>query len=454
MTETQSGKISKDRIELSKVVELGYGKDKIKLKIPTENFKNLFSPKQPENTRTDIANVLTEALENPKGKRLDKIVENKKVCVLIEDGTRASSQKTIAKVIMPYLKGASFVIFIIATGSHDTDTPENQEIINALKTNASNEGLKNFEIMIHDCFNHEYISLGTTSFGTEVIINKKAYNYDVYFTISDLKTHYFAGYSNPVKNFLPGICAYKTIEQNHSLALKDDSTFLRHPYHVDPNKRTQSVAQDMVEAMNIITKNAETYTLNMITLKDKILWAGAGNFEEITREGILKVDEIAAFKIDEKADYIIVSAGGYPFDGSLYDSQRALELTKNAIKDGGEILFLAECRMGDGIAPNEKAKEFFYNALSKPLDEVLKDIEKDYVLYSHKAFKFAKLLKKVKIWIKSSLSPDIVKKIHLNPINDPQSLIDNWIEQNPEARIYAFDKGSKLAIIYDKYKEN
>ncbi|MHA1269082.1 MAG: lactate racemase domain-containing protein [Candidatus Helarchaeota archaeon] len=432
------------------IVNVGYGKGNLELTIPKNNFKDFFTPKQPENTRDDIENVLKEALENPKGKMLNNLVKDKIVCVLLEDGTRASSQKIIVNVIMPYLISAKELRIFITTGSHDPDTSENQEIFRAIEDSIKKNQINNYEIIIHDCFIHEFTNIGKTSFGTDVFINKKAANCDVYFTISDLKTHYFAGYSNPVKNFLPGICAYKTIEQNHSLALKEDSTFLRHPLHPDSSRQTQPVSEDMVEAMNLITKGAETYTLNMITLKNKILWAAAGEFSIVTSEGFEKVDEIGAFTVNEKSDYIVVSAGGYPFDGSLYDSQRALELTKNAVKDGGEILFLAECGMGDGIAPNEKAKEFFYNALSKPIDVVLKDIEKDYVLYSHKAFKFAKMLKNTKIWIKSGLDNSIVEKIHLQPINDPQFLINKWVKENPNCKISVFDKGSKLAIFYNK----
>ena len=48
-----------------------------------------------------------------------------------------------------------------------------------------------------------------------------------------MKTHYFAGYSNPIKNFVPGICAFETTEKNHSLALHPHSSFGLHPWHSD-----------------------------------------------------------------------------------------------------------------------------------------------------------------------------------------------------------------------------
>ena len=64
-----------------------------------------------------------------------------------------------------------------------------------------------------------------------IYINDESKDIDVFVTHSDMKNHYFAGYSNALKNFMPGICKYETIERNHALALKDNSTFGHHPLH-------------------------------------------------------------------------------------------------------------------------------------------------------------------------------------------------------------------------------
>lgn len=426
--------------------ELNYGKTLTKFEIPKKNFGGLIEPKELNPTEVENEEILNTSLDNPHKFNLNNLIKDKKVCILLEDGTRKSQHELIIDVCTKYLIPAKKILYVLATGSHDPDTEENQKIIGYINKAIKKHKISNHEILVHDCFNHEYVDVGTTSYGNKILINKKAYDYDVYFAISDMKTHYFAGYSNPVKNFLPGICAYETIEKNHALALDDLSTFCRHPFHPDPDKKKQPLAEDMLEAVHLIAKNSKIFVLALISLKNKIIWCETGDLETVTTNGIKKVNEIGSFVLDKKSDYIIVSAGGYPYDGSLYDSQRALELTKNSLKEGGEILFLAECGIGDGIAPNEKAKEFFYDELAKPIDEVLKGIEKKYKLYAHKAYKFAKLLKTSKIWIKTGLNKEIVEKIHLKPIENPQEIINNWINQNPDAQISAFNHGSKLAI--------
>ena len=433
-------------VQKKEVISLNYGHKMIQLKIPKINFNGLIEPTELKQTNSDNLEMLNNALDQPHNCNLTELIKDKKVCVLLEDGTRKSQHELIIDAITNRLQSAKKIAYVITTGSHDPETEENEKIIDAIMESIEKYFIPNAEILIHDCFNHEYINVGSTSFGTEVLINKFAANYDVYFVVSDMKTHYFAGYSNPIKNFLPGICAYETIEKNHSLALHDLSTACRHPFHPEPENKKQPIAEDMLEAVRLIAKNSEIFALNLISLKGKIIWCEAGDLKLATTNGISKVNEIGRITLKEKSDYIIVSAGGYPYDGSLYDSQRALELTKNSLKTGGEILFLAECGIGDGIAPNDKAKKFFYDELSKPLDEVLRGIEKEYKLYTHKAYKFAKLLKNSKIWVKSSLNKKILENIHLNPIDNPQNIINNWINQKPNAKITAFNHGSKLAV--------
>jgi len=440
-----SNKNEKLKLEQSyEIINLNYGKKMINLQIPKKNFNKIIEPTEPEVKNTDNRKMLCQALDRH---NLVELFKDKEVCVLLEDGTRKSQQDLILDVCTERLILAKKILYVITTGSHDPDTQENKKIVKSILKSVKKYLISNAEIIIHDCFNSEYTNVGKTSFGNEIWVNKDVLNYDVYFVISDMKTHYFAGYSNPIKNFLPGICAYETIEKNHSFALDDYSTFCRHPLHPDQSKKRQPVAEDMLEAVYLITKNSKIFVLNLISLKNKIIWCEAGDLSTVTTNGIQKVNEIGSFTLDKRSDYIIVSAGGYPYDGSLYDAQRALELTKNALKlDGGEILFLAKCGVGNGIAPNAKAKKFFYDELTKPIDEVLKGIEQDYKLYSHKAYKFAKLLKNSKIWIKSGLDKEIIENIHLKPIENPQDVIDNWIKNNPNAKITAFNHGSKLAI--------
>ncbi|MHA1247108.1 MAG: nickel-dependent lactate racemase [Candidatus Thorarchaeota archaeon] len=422
-------------------VKVTYGDDNIELDIPDENLAGVVTPRQTK-TLPDTQAELERVLHNPHGPHLEDLVKSKSVCVLVEDHTRDEPHWELISAVAPLLRDANMVQFIVTTGSHVVDHPLNHEIVAMIKRAAEENRLR-YRVKIHDCYEPDMVDLGTTSRGTPVIVERDAVGHDVYVALADMKAHYFAGYSNALKDFLPGICAFKTIEANHAMALDPRSTFGVHPFHPNPERRDNPLADDMREATEIITKGAQVFTLSVVTADKKLVWADAGALEPVIARGIEVLDEIAAFTV-ETVPRIVVSPGGYPQDKSLYHAQRALELTKNAVSDGGEILFLAQCR--DGVAP-EKAVENFYKKLTAPIDDVIASIKGKYHLYEHKAYKFAELLKRVSaVKMYTELDRETVEAVHLQKVDDPQEVIDAWIQKDPQVKIMVLDKGNKMAI--------
>lgn len=417
----------------------------VTLNIPEKNLAGYIEPK-PAKTSADVQAGIERVLDNPHGPHLSDISKSKSVCVLVEDHTRDAPHRDMISAVVPHLADANHVQFIVTTGSHEVNHPENLDIVDMIKRVAGDSRLSNYNVTIHDCESKDMVELGKTSRETPVIINAAAVGHDVYVSLSDMKAHYFAGYSNVVKNFLPGVCAFKTIEANHALALNPRSTFGVHPFHPDEARRDNPLAEDMKEAMEMITRGAKIFLVAIVTSNRKLVWADAGYHEPVTARGMELLDETSSFLVKPRTR-IVVSPGGYPQDKSLYHAQRAIELTKNAVLDGGEILCLAECR--DGVAP-ESAIENFYNKLTAPLDEVINSITGEYHLYEHKAYKFAELLKRVsRVRIYSRLDSHTVEAAHLEFVKNPQSVIDEWVDEDPDVKILVLDKGNKIAVYAD-----
>lgn len=428
--------------EVEHVVDVAYGAATISLRIPEKNLGGVIVPKKMKSVG-DALDALRDALTNPHGPTLSELSESKSVCVLVEDHTRDTIHWEMVSSVVPELIHANRVQFIVTTGSHEVNHPENIRIVEMIERVAEDSKLYNFDILIHDCRNEDVVDLGKTSRGTPVVIDQAAANHDVYVSLSDMKAHYFAGYSNVVKNFLPGVCAFETIEANHAMALNPNSTFGRHPFHPDASRRDNPLADDMREAMEMISGDAVVFVLAVITDAGKLVWTDAGRPEPATARGIEVLDEGSSFTL-KPTTRIVVSPGGYPQDKSLYHAQRAIELTKNAVGPDGEILFIAECR--DGVAP-ESAIENFYNRLKAPLDTVLSSIKSKYHLYEHKAYKFAELLKQVSsVKMYTELDRETVEGAHLQKIEDPQKVIDQWIAEDENVSILVLDKGNKIAV--------
>jgi nickel-dependent lactate racemase len=424
-------------------VQLRYGQGHVQLKIPDSNIGEVIQPRKKEAT-TDIAGTLRAALETPIDVSLRETIANRRVCVLVEDGTRAEPHEIILEQLTPHFHQAKDLTFMITTGSHEPNSARNQEIIQAIHSSCKTNSLEEYRVLVHDALESTCKLMGTTSRGTEVRVNEEILDMEAFVVAADMKNHYFAGYSNVLKNFLPGICDFNTIEANHRLALEPESTFGRHPFHPDPTRRTNPVAEDMLEGMHMIVRDHPAFLLAMVTSGPYIIWSKSGEFQSVTSEGFQVIDETASFSVPP-TDHIIVTPGGNPQDESLYNAQRGLELTKNAVDDEGEVLLLAECPKG--IAPTAKAREFFYDYLIMPLPEMMAKIRDHYRLYTHKSWKFGELIQRLKhVWLYSSLDQAKVETAHITYASNPQKVVDSWLQTDPSATIHIFHDANKIAV--------
>ena len=427
-------------------VDIHYGDSIVSLQIPEANVTQIIRPWHDEEEADNRA-ILRQAMAGPEVEDFQEAIAGRRLCVLLDDGTRDVPFEDIFEQLFAALRTSSVVRFLICTGTHEPATPQNGKITAQIEKAAAKAGIGNFEIHAHDCERAEFAEAGATSHGTEIICNVLADDADVFLVLSDVKVHYFAGYSNPIKNFVPGICAFRTAEQNHSLALDDKSTFGVHPWHPDGDRRNNPLASDQLEGMRLIVKERPVFTLVTITTSGQIRWAKFGHVEPVSAEAFATVDQRNTHTVTP-AGRLIVSPGGLPNDIDLYIAQRALELTKSAVTDGGEILFLAACPNGVGEA---KTMENFYHRLTVPIDEIFNSIESEYKLYSHKPYKFAQMIRRLRrIHMYSQISDDIVRAAHLYPAHEPQAVVDNWLTEQPDAGITIVDGANKIAL-YSAY---
>jgi len=423
-------------------IDIHYGDSIVSLQIPEANVAHIIRPWQDEE-QADNRAILRQATAGPEVEDFRETIAGRRLCVLLDDGTRDEPFEDIFEQLFAALRTSSFVRFLICTGTHEPATSQNGRITAQIERAASKAQIGNFEIHAHDCERAEFTEAGATSRGTEIICNVLANNTDVFLVLSDVKVHYFAGYSNPIKNFVPGICAFRTAEQNHSLALDDKSTFGIHPWHPNGDRRNNPLACDQLEGMRLIVKERPVFTLATITTSGQIRWARFGPVESVSAEAFATVDQRNTHTVTP-VGRLIVSPGGLPNDIDLYIAQRALELTKSAVTDGGEILFLAACPNGVGEA---KTMENFYHRLTLPIDEIFNSIESEYKLYSHKPYKFARLIRRLRrIHMYSQIPDDLVRAAHLYPIHNPQAVVDNWLTEQPDAKIIIVDGANKIAL--------
>ncbi len=419
-------------------IPIKYGRVTLRLDIPDQNLQH--QTQLGNHARTPVnSRLLNQALT-----QLDpQLVRGRHVMVLCDDYTRPTPRATVFHALFPKLSTARKVDFLITTGTHKTEVPGNTEIFKLARREAEKAGIPGFEMSIHDVRTADFVDAGITSRGTHVSFNRQLTKPDVFIVISDCKPHYFAGYSNPLKHFLPGCCAFHTVEQNHGMALDKNAAFGRHPLHPNPDRRENPLAQDQLEGLRLIAGERPVYAMHLITLNGQILDAEFGEIFTTLPKFLPRVDEYFSQTV-APADIAIVSPGGFPDDESLYTAQRALELTAAGVKTGGRVLFLAACENGIGTVTSRKN---FYQPLTRPLETVLKTIEDAYVLYAHKAYKFAVMIQDLSVLaVKSELDDNEISAIHMTPVHNIQKILDQWLARDPDATINVFHQANKLAV--------
>lgn len=134
----------------------------------------------------------------------------------------------------------------------------------------------------------------------------------------------------------------------------------------------------------------------------------------------------------------MITVAPYPMDVDLYQSQKALDNGKLALKKGGIEILVAKCRTGIGPKP-------FYNILSTDKDpqKVLDNIHKNWKLGYHKAAKMAQIGTWAQTWAVTDLTDEEMEAVHFKPFHDVQQAYDAAIAQlGSAAQTAVFTAGS------------
>ncbi len=392
--------------------EIGFGKHPQTVDVPDKNFIGLLESNEVEIKLTGEACV-KEALKNPIGSApLHTLVkEGQTVVIIASDITRpVPSYKIIPSILDELWLGGVLpkdVTVVFALGSHRKQTPE--EMIRLVGEDVYNK------VRCIDGDADDFVHMGTTSFGTPVDITSAVANADVRIATGNIEYHYFAGYSGGAKAIMPGVSTRDAIQSNHSKMVQ--------PTAAAGNLDTNPVRIDIEEA---VSKYCPVHFIVNVVLNEQkeIICAVAGDVVSAHREGCRFLDSIYLKEIPARADIVIASQGGAPKDLNLYQTQKALDNAKHAVKDGGIIILVGSCKEGLG-------EEVFEEWMTKSdtSTSMISRIQEDFQLGGHKAAAIALVLEKSDIYLVSEMSDDFVKSIFLTPYKTVQDAFNAALQK-------------------------
>lgn len=388
-------------------LDFGFGDGIQTVEVPEKNLLAVLGPNTLETGLTGEDEV-RRALRNPIGsKPLGEIVKpGEKIAIITSDITRPMPTYMVMPALLDALYAAGInakdITLVFGLGIHREQTE-------AERKKLAGERAFN-EILCMDSTPHDCVSFGKTAAGTPVDITRAVAEADRRICLGNIEYHYFAGYSGGGKAIMPGVSTGGAIQMNHRMMVRHEAAAGRiegNPVRADIEEAAAMVGVDFI--INVVLDE-----------KKRIIKAVAGDAVLAHREGCKFLDQLYRKDIASRADIVLVSQGGAPKDLNLYQTQKALDNAKHAVKKGGVIILIGSCKEGLGEEEFER-----WMTESPSSHAMVERIKRDFRLGGHKAAAIAMVLENADIYMVSEMEPEFVKSIFLTPFDSAQNALDS-----------------------------
>ena len=284
---------------------------------------------------------------------LDRAVRKPIGCAPLEELARGRGSAAISvcditrpapnRLVLPHIAAAlerggiprSEIRILIATGLHREATDaELEEILGP-------EMRSRYWVDSHRARNlDEHADLGMTSGGTHAYVDKRLVEADLHITLGFVEPHLMAGFSGGRKLISIGLGGEPTIKRLHS------PLYMRDPNAVEGSFPDNPLHRELLE---IASKAGHDFMIDVALTRDRRIAAVfAGDPIEAHSAGVDFVRESTLAAIDEPADAVLTTSGGYPLDLTFYQAVKGVTAASHIVREGGSILLVAACREGIG----------------------------------------------------------------------------------------------------------
>ncbi|MGD8627616.1 MAG: nickel-dependent lactate racemase, partial [bacterium] len=389
-------------------LELGYGRGRVKADLRGLLKVKVFTPPEAEGLEQPDE-AFSRSLEQPVRSRplRDLARQAGRIVICIPDRSRPRVAREILPALLETLGragvGPERVGIFVSTGTHgEHSEAELRELVGdgipgsvAISQNRSGESGR-------------FRTLGTTSRGTPVRINKTVLEADLKIVIGTVAYHYFAGWGGGRKMLVPGAAHFETACANHRLSIDAGGQIC--PECKSGLLAGNPVNEDMAEAACLIDN---VFMIN--TVLDgwgHVAGFVSGNLEESHAEAVSLARDLLEVRVGGRCDLAIASAGGHPLDLNFIQAHKSIDHAAESVRDGGVIVALAECP--NGIGSTDLMDWLDLGSAGAVSGRLLKH----YGIHGHTALSLLKKLERLKVVLISSLEDDTVKRMGLVPARD------------------------------------
>ncbi len=287
-----------------------------------------------ELTLEEIKKAVVSPINAPDLRELGK--GKKSIVIAVDDMSRNTPVSKILPFVLEELKIAGIkseqITILMAIGAHRPLTRQDFE----LKLGKS--VVEEYNIENHHPYEN-LISLGNSSKGTPIEINKTYYEADLKIAIGGVIPHPLAGFGGGAKIVLPGLCGIKTLEANHSAAVRGIGVGLG---------RVTGVRED-IEATAV--KVGLDYTVCVVLTEfGGVAGIFSGHYIDAHRKAMELAKEIYSTKIVRENQICFFNS--YPEDTELNQSIKSFNFIMTApstlLDKEGAIVIMTSSHEGKG----------------------------------------------------------------------------------------------------------
>ena len=403
-------------------MHLKYGSTSFSLSLPPERLAGIIQATVPEPAASP-AKIITSALDTCQPV-ISSFKRSETIVIITSDITRYTGSEVYLPLLVERLNRQGIpdndIEILIALGIHRAQTPhEHEKILGPL--------FGRIRVKDHDCDDSaQLVSIGRTSNGIDVRINRRAVEADHLILTGVIGFHYFAGFGGGRKAVLPGIASRQACMASHFAVLNPGRGSGKSRLAVTGNLDNNPVHQAMSEACALATP---AFILNTVLAPDKrIIAAFAGHWQEAHQAGCRYYREHFSYPLSNKADLVVVSCGGFSKDINLIQAHKSMEYAAQALADGGVMILLAECRDGFGNST------FFNWFRHTQLDEFEDALREKYEINGQTAYSVLQKAQRLRIILVSEFPEAQVEAMGMLPARTldealqraEQLLPNNW----------------------------
>jgi nickel-dependent lactate racemase len=351
---------------------------------------------------------LAQPIKTPALKELSNPED--RVCIVFTDITRASPDHVMVPALLAELESAGVrdenITLLCGIGMHRPSTPEEKMV------KLGEEVVKRYRVLDHEPRNPDVlVDLGMTETGIPLSVNRIAYESDLLIATGIVEPHQYAGYSGGRKTLAIGAAGEAMIAFTHGpkLAEHPDTRLGRiegNPFH-----------EIISEAAN---RAGLRFILNAVMDEKKRIVAVSAGKPETTFLNLVKTAR-GIYEVPIPHPYDVAIAGvGFPKDANIYQASRSASYLffapTSVVKEGGVIIVPAPTPEGAGDGVGEKR---FFEKMRQAHDmsSLLEELRRTgYPPGAQRAFIMAKVLEKVDVIFVGSETPDLVRKLHMLPV--------------------------------------